>query len=363
MRKLKIMYLLFSFTVGGTEKLVTDICNEMSRIGHEVYLYIVNHYYSEDMLKGLSDDVKIQLQNRIPGQESIVKTILRIECFVKEQHIEIIHCNSLDSPELLALTRLLQPKIKVVYTIHDVRQWSQLNKLRSVYRNILCQRIIAISESVKQDIIFSGARASKVSVVYNAIDLSKFRPQEGKKHHDYIRIGNVARIVPDKKGQDILIKAVAMVREKYPQICCIFAGDADKSHQKSLEELKDAAIKLGVDDCVKFIGEITDVPEFLRTLDIFVLPSRFEGFGLSLVEAMAMRIPCIASNLNGPAEIIGNEERGLLFPSGDADALAKKLVYAIEHEAEMAKIAEIATNYVTEHFDIRNMCKELVRLY
>lgn len=360
---MKIMYLLFSFTVGGTEKLVTDICNEMSRQGHKIYLYIVNRYYSDEMLKGLSCDVEVQLQNRIPGQESIIKTMLRIERFVKAKQIEIIHCNSFDSPELLLLTRIIKPKAKIIYTVHDVRQWSRLNKLRSTYRNILCNRIIAISESVKQDIISYGAKASKVSVVYNAIDTTKFRSQKRKRNQDCIRIGNVARIVPYKKGQDILIKAVAKVRKQYPHIICIFAGDADETHQKDFEELKNLAVKLGVENCVKFIGSITDVPRLLRTLDIFILPSRFEGFGISLIEAMAMGIPSIASNLNGPSEIIGDEERGLLFPSEDVDTLAEKIVYAIEHKAETMKTAEIATSYVIEHFDIRNMCKELVRLY
>lgn len=77
------MYLLFSFTVGGTEKLVTDICNEMSKRGHGVFLYIVNRYYSEDMLKGLNSHVTVKLQNRAPGQENIIKTMRKIERFVK----------------------------------------------------------------------------------------------------------------------------------------------------------------------------------------------------------------------------------------------------------------------------------------
>lgn len=367
------MYLLFSFTVGGTEKLVTNICNEMNRQGQKVYLYIVNRYYSEDMLRGLVSGVKIQLQNRKPGHGNIIKVMWKIEQYVRQNQIEVIHCNSFDSPELLIFAKILHPSVRIVYTIHDVQQWNKLNKLRSMYRNLICSQIIAISKSVQHDIVSSGAKDSKVTVVYNAIDLEKFNRRNESQTNNKIKglasigdrdvfiIGNVARIMPNKKGQDILINAFAKVKVQYPQIKCIFAGGADVENLKEFEELKLIAAQF--EGCIEFLGTVTDIPCFLKEIDLFVLPSRFEGFGIALIEAMALGIPCIASNLDGPAEIIGKEERGLLFTSEDVNALAEKIVYALEHYDEMLKVAKSAEVYVRNHFDIKNICRQLLSLY
>lgn len=373
---MRIMYLLFSFTVGGTEKLVSDICNEMNRLGHTVFLYIVNQHYSKEMLMNIELNVKIELQNRAVGKESVTKTIRKIEQFVKNNRIEIIHCNSFDSPELLFLTKIFHPTVKVIYTIHDVHQWCNLNRVRSVYRNLICTKIIAISDCVKRDIIKSGARLNKTIVVYNAINLTKFEKRAIEKKftgltcfessynkENLFVIGNVARIVPPKKGQDILVNAIAQVKEKYPQIRCIFAGEIPKEQQKELDDLKKLVKELNLKDEVQFAGNITDVPGFLSKLDLFILPSRFEGFGISLIEAMAMGIPCIASALDGPAEIVGKQERGLLFPPGNVDILAQKIEYAIEHYDEMLKAADVATKYVVNNFDIQDMCKQLEIIY
>lgn len=80
-----------------------------------------------------------------------------------------------------------------------------------------------------------------------------------------------------------------------------------------------------MEENVKFLGNVDNIPEFLNKIDICVVPSRSEGFGLALVEAMAMGVPCIASNIAGPREIISRTELGKLFESNDSDDLANKL--------------------------------------
>ena len=370
---MKIMYLLFSFTVGGTEKLVSDICNEMICQGQKVYLYIVNDYYSEDMLANLSDKIHVTLQKRKIGNENIFKTMQKIARFVNKERIDVVHCNSFDSPELLLIAKALNPKLKVLYTVHDIGQYCTLNKMRVVYRNIICNNIIAISNSVEIDIISNGAKRTLVNRVYNAIDLSKYLPDfvnnrtatMNKKAFamDNVVVGNVARIFPDKKGQDILIRAISKVAQKYPNIKCVFAGAADKEHEKNLVQLKGLVYDLGLNDNVEFLGNVTDIPEFLSTIEIFVLPSRFEGFGISLIEAMAMGVPCIASNIDGPAEIIGDNEHGYLFAGGNVDELAERLVYVIEHYSKEKSRAIQNIDYVTQRFDISIMCDKLLELY
>ena len=361
---MKIMYLVFSFTVGGTERLVADICNEMVNEGHSVCLCVVNDLYDQQLLQSLSQDVQILLLNRKPQGGGKLNLLIKIASFIKKNKIDVVHCNAFDTPELLLLT-LIGRKPKIVHTVHGLGQYKKLNKLRATYRNIVCDTIIAISDSVKEDIVLHGAWEQKVAVVYNAIKLSKFT-QSGKRQFDKnnIVIGNVARINLSQKGQDILIKAIGLLKDRY-NITCYFAGAADSSHKEELEQLKKlAADAVRGSACeIVFLGNVEDIPGFLKGIDLFVLPSRLEGFGISLIEALYMGIPCISSDINGPHEIIGDNERGDLFEQGNPYDLAEKLAVAIETYSEKKEKAAGAAAYVKENFDIQEMCRHLLNIY
>ena len=360
---MKLMYLLFSFTTGGTERLVGDICNQMADNGHEVHLYVVNKHYDEPMLRCLDDRVRVTLQNRPVGGDKL-KTVWTVTRYIRQNRIEVVHCNSFDAPELLVLKKLLFPSVHIVHTVHDVGQYAQLPKWKVVLRNWLCDRFVAISDCVKRDIVACGAREDKAVTVYNAINVDRFFYRERETDLSVqIRIGNVARIMPEKKGQDVLIRAVAQLRQQYPQLRCLFAGEPDRAHRESLTRLQDLARELGVEDRVTFLGNVEDVPAFLAGLDIFVLPSRYEGFGISLIEAMATGLPCIASRLDGPEEILEDSRYGMLFESGNEKELANRIAAMLAAYPAWQKTAREAAQMVRQRYDIRNMCGELLRVY
>lgn len=360
---MKIMYLVYSFTTGGTEKLVTDICNQMCK-NNQVYLYVVNRHYSEEMLKLIDSKVVIELENRKIGCKNIFKTMNNISKFIRKNNIEIVHCNSLNAPELLFITKLINPKIKVFYTIHGLEQYKLLNYIKKLYRNIICKNIIAISNAVKNDIINSGACKKKTLTVYNAINTSNFSEINKKKFNiNEPVIGNIARIVPEIKGQDTLIEAVKILKKDYPNIKCYFAGSTALGQEEKLIKLKEKVNSSNLQENIKFTGNIVDVKKFLEKVDIFVLPSIKEGFGIALIEAMSMGIPVISSNAAGPAEIILNEQCGKIFNTCDANDLAikiKELInnYNIEKEKAMEKVSDIKQKY-----DIASMCNELEKIY
>ncbi len=225
-------------------------------------------------------------------------------------------------------------------------------------RNALCRRFVAISNCVREDIVANGAAKNKVRVVYNAIDLTRFEPRP-RKADGTIRIAQVARIMPEKKGQDLLLAAMEKLHGRYPQLHCYFAGAADDAHQQALEQLKDQTEKCNLSECVTFLGNVEDVPGLLATIDLFVLPSRYEGFGISLIEAMAMGIPCVASHLDGPAEVLRSGKYGTLFTPDDCDDLVEKLTDAIKYLPEKQEIARKAQIYVNETYSIVTMCDQL----
>lgn len=361
---MRIMYLLFSFTTGGTERLIADICNEMIKQNEQVYLYIVNDLYSDSLLKSLEKDVNVYLQKRPVGRGHRGKTILEITKYIKRNKIDVIHCNSFNTPELLLLHDIAFKKVKIIYTIHGLEQYKTLNKVRVLYRNLICDKYIAVSESVKGEIIKYGAAAKKTVTVCNAIDFMKFHREEEKFFDkNNILIGNVARIDPKMKGQDVLIKAIAVIKDKYPAIRCLFAGEADAAHQQDYNKLIELSECLGIKNNISFLGNVEDIPEFLKQIDIFVLPSKYEGFGISLIEAMAMGVPCIASDINGPAEIIGKAIKGILFESGNETALSNSIQEMIEGYLKYYLNAQLNIKEINSRYDIKAMCIRLKECY
>lgn len=360
---MNILYLLFSFTTGGTERLVCDICNEMASRDHNVHLYVVNDLYTQSMLDALSPKVTVQLQKRPVGGGGKLQTLHQIASYIRKNKIDVVHCNSLDAPELLLLKPLMAPRAKVLYTIHGMHQIGALSKPKIMLRNLLCHRLIAISQCVREDMLAAGISQRKIVTIPNAVDFSKF-PAPSEKVFDPAApvIGNVARIHPQVKGQDILLQAIALLKEDFPGLRCVFAGAPAKNRPQDLEELTQLTKELALESHVRFVGNVEDVATFLAGIDIFALPSRSEGFGISLVEAMAMGIPCVASDLEGPAEVLEQGKYGRLFPSEDAPALAQALKDMIQnYPSHQARRQEII-NHVQQTYHIRHMCDQLEKI-
>lgn len=360
---MKIMHLLFSFTIGGTERLVSDICNEMVAKEHDVHLYIVNDLLSKELLATLNEKVHVCLQKRQPGGEKL-SVLWKIAQYVKKEQIEVIHCHSFDSPELLLLSKIMNPKVRIVQTIHGMGQYGELNKIKLIVRNCLCDAFIGISECVKQDIVLAGAPACKTHMIYNGIKSEKYSKAIYKIFDkEHVKVGCVARIMPSVKGQDILIKAVPIIVKKYSEIKVEFAGGIAKEEAAEYEKLQSYTAENGIQKNVDFLGSVSDVPSFLNTIDILVVPSRTEGFGLALVEAMAMGVPCIASDIEGPAEIVNNEKIGILFKSEDEKSLSEYIIKMIENYELYKKAAWNKRKYVLNKYGIETMCEKLTLLY
>lgn len=361
---MRILNLLFSFTVGGTERLVTDICNSLANKNNDVHLFVVNDLIDDVMIKRLDPHVHVVQYARPVGGEKI-KILFDLARYVKKWKIDVIHCNALNTPELLLIVKLANPTVKIIYTIHGMNQYCQLGKMKIIYRNLICNRIIAISESVKSDIIKAGANADKTIVVYNAIDFDRIRINDESRHifdKNNIVVGNIARFQPEVKGQDILYEAMRILIKKYPTIKCYFAGAPDQEHMQEYDIIKRRA-KKDYPDNMFFVGNVNNIVAFLSEIDLFVLPSRFEGFGLSLVEAMSMGVPCIASKLAGPEEVMEYGRRGHLFESGSSKKLADIIDYVVQNYPQEKELAKENSQYVRDKYNIDRMTQQLLEIY
>lgn len=359
---MNIAYIVFSFKVGGVEKLLIDILNEVSKdYNKNIYFIIINNDYDNHLIEQISNRVKVILLNREVGSGRI-KYILKFAKLILRSHIDVVHCQGIDSVKFALLAKMLKKNIKLLHTVHDTTIYSKLSEFDVKIDQIFVNKIIAISSAVKEEILMRNINSSKVEIVYNAIKLDKFR-FNGRKTLDVdsIVIGNVARLIPEKKGQDILIKAISELKESYPNIKCLLAGAPPVGKEENIDYLEKICEEYGVSDNVEILGNINDIPNFLKSIDIFIMPSRYDGFGIALIEAMAVGIPCIASDIDGPKEIIKNNEYGLLFKSKDYNDLSQKIEKTVDNYNEIDTIK--IRKYVSDNYEIEAMVQKLNALY
>ncbi len=170
-------------------------------------------------------------------------------------------------------------------------------------------------------------------------------------------IGTVGRLV-QIKGHEWLLKAAPRVLAEFPHATFVFLGEGPLLSQ--LEKLADG---LGISGRVLFLGARQDVPECLATFDLFAFPSLNEGMGRALIEAMAARLPVVATAVGGIPDIVVNGESGVLVPPKDALALADAVCGILRDPGKRRAYGEAAQRRVDERFDVEAMVRKIERLY
>lgn len=172
-------------------------------------------------------------------------------------------------------------------------------------------------------------------------------------------VGTVSRL-NDEKGIDILLNAFALLKKSIPSAHLLIVGDGS---QKA--DLQGLARQLGIGDAISWLGSRTweAAMEYMGLMDVVVVPSRFEGFGLTAVEAMACRKPVVASKVDGLAEVIKNGVNGYLIPAEDITALANALFDLLRDKNHMQAIGMAARQHVAEYYAYSQFRKRCLVLY
>lgn len=364
--KINIMFLIFSFNVGGIERLLIDLCNNMASKGHHIYLCIINDDYTEDIINELSPLVNILYLKRPIGSKKQLAYMQSLSKLISNYHIQILHCQGINCVLFSALAKLLNPHIKILNTVHDSGNYSSYSSLKIAIQNQVCSMTIAISNSVQKEILLRNINPLKVTTIYNAINTTKFQLFDNKKalplrDRNVINLCNVARFFPAKKGQDILVKAVEQLLPEYPAIHCYFAGEVFKGQECEYNKISEYLMEHKLTNNVSFCGSTNNIPDFLSKMDIFILPSRYEGFGISLIEAMSTGLPCIASKLQGPEEIINSPKLGLLFDPDNTNDLVLKIKEMINNYESFD--SKYISNNIKDRFSIESSVQKHLQLY
>jgi glycosyltransferase involved in cell wall biosynthesis len=253
----------------------------------------------------------------------------------------------------------------VVSTVHSsrIRSAEDREQLRRLTPHI--DQLIAVSHAMEHKIADEGRATVPVSVIYNGVDLERYEHQEpcctlrdeyGMEPGSQI-VGVVARLEPEK-GHPTLLEAWPLVLREVPDAYLLIVGEG--SRRTELERL---AADLRIAHRVVFTGRRDDVPAVTAALDVAVLPSYREAQGLTILEAMALSRPVVASNVGGIPEVIEDGVSGLLVPPHDAAALAAAIVRVLTDHPLADTLARAGHDMVHDRFCVELMVKAIEAIY
>jgi sugar transferase (PEP-CTERM/EpsH1 system associated) len=231
----------------------------------------------------------------------------------------------------------------------------------------LADRVLSVSCHLRDHhALRTGFPVRKISVIHNGVDTDLFRrrPEERVRTRaryglapDEFCIGMVGRLEPIKDMLTLLRAAAEFPVSLNWRVLIAGEGSELPVLQEFLRDRPEMRSR------ILFLGEIQDVPDFLNSLDVYVLPSLYEGMSNSLLEAMSSGLAVVASSVGGNTEVVVDGESGLLFPVGQSPALAKRLLM-LHHQAELRlRLGCQAMHRIKESFSFESMVREYDRMY
>jgi glycosyltransferase involved in cell wall biosynthesis len=232
-------------------------------------------------------------------------------------------------------------------------------------RSLLSRRVLAVSEGVRDTLLQYGYPENKIAIAYHGVDVERFSPspetrREWRRRHGIpetaVVVASTARLAREK-GMDRLIRAFNRLAGERSDLWLLMAGDGPLR-----EELERSVDATAARERVRFLGLVDDVSEILQASDLFVLPSDREGLSVSLTEAMATGLICIATNVSGSKEVLREGESGFLVEPNDQgvlDGLAKALALG---DPEKKRVSGMARSTILERFEKGKSIDNIFRL-
>jgi glycosyltransferase involved in cell wall biosynthesis len=291
------------------------------------------------------------------------RTVAQIRVLARELRAEILHPQGYKS-DVYAYASARGLRCGLVATSHN---WpSRLPKMQvyaALDRWLLRKfdRVVVMSEEVRQKLLRSGVDESKVCRIANGVDTDRFRAARPALRQELgitgPLIGYVGRLAPEKGGKTLL-HAAERVLESAPGACFVFVGDGPA--RRSWELL---ASDLGIRERVTFTGARSDMPEVYASVDLLVLPSQAEAMPMCLLEAMAAGKPVVASAVGSIPKIVSPEQTGLLVAPGNSDELAHSILRVLR-DYELARgLGSAARDAVVRRHSAQAMARAYREVY
>ena len=338
---MKIAHILWGFTSGGIETMLVDIIAEQVKEA-SVQVFVINNKIEQALINKLDARCKVHLFKRKKGSRNIFP-LLRLNWDLLLYNPDIIHYH------FTSLVKLIFCNKPQVITIHNAYSSSNdFDKYNAIY---------AISEAVKEDIRSKGFNATTIENGIRIRDILTRNQNsvEGRR----LRFVQIGRLYHPHKGQHIMLEAIRILVNEYntTNFSFDFIGDGESN-----EYLHELVGKYHLQQYVNFLGTKSRdyIYSHLKDYDLCFQPSISEGFGLTIAEAMAAKVPVVVSNIPGTMEVIDNGKYGFFFESENARSLADKIMEVLPQLGHLKHIDD-AWIFASQNYDISRTAKTYLK--
>jgi len=381
-RPYTIGYLMHgSRNIGGGEYLLASLIRGLRR---ETFHPVVFYACRNEIIGGLEAEgvrtVHVPLNRclisryrddvaRSPGAvlhflPAAFKDVLSLRRAIRSTGIDLLHPHD-NLSKLLGGVAASSMGVPTVAHCHDLLGTGWLDRMLLIAQRILMDRIIAVSGSVRDRFLHGGASPDQIRVIENGIDPARFEPGSSPLSRAdfsvpeaHTVIGVIGMFDP-VKGHVHLFEALRRLQARgLTELSCLVAGEG-----RLEADLKEYASAAGIEPMVRFLGYRRDIAGLLGLMDMVVMPSLRESFGLVALEAMAMEVPVIASRIGGLQEVVEHERTGVLVAPGDAVALADAIQRLTQDPGMRKKMGEAGRRRVENHFSILSTIRNTENLY
>jgi len=368
-----IVHVVYRFGVGGLENGIVNLVNGMPWRRWRHAIVALTDISAEFAQRIERQDVRCIALGKHPGH--LVRDYPRLYRLFKELGPAIVHTRNLAALEAVVPAWAAGVPVR----IHGEHGWDmqdpagkrqRYRAVRRFYRPFV-DRYVPLSRHLEDYLEQQvGIAPEKIAQIYNGVDTDRFRPSRGSRpaipgcpfgEPDHWLVGTVGRMEAIKDPLN-LARAFVRARQLEPAVAgrmrLVFVGDgALRSDVRQLLE------QAGVGDRVWFAGERADVPEIMRGLDCFVLPSLAEGVSNTILEAMASGLPVVATRVGGNSELIESGMTGTLVPPASSEALAQAMLGYCNDRSTARRHAKAAQRIVVDRYSLTRMVSDYVNVY
>jgi glycosyltransferase involved in cell wall biosynthesis len=359
------------FAVGGTERQFVYLAKSLDRSRFDIRVGCLSR--KGEFLKDI-EAINIPVSEYTITSLYSPRLLSRQWNFARDlrrEKVRLVHAYGF-YPNVFSIPAARAAGCITIASVRDTGVFTSQVKLKTITQKIACQLadcVIANSSAVRDWLVSLGIDNDHIRVIPNGIALSRYtgRPtsfpirREMGIDETSPLVAVVSRLNP-AKGVDYFLKAAVTVARQFPAARFLIVGSSyfDPSYKPSLEKL---AIELGLQDRVAFMGERNDVPEILQEATVSVLPSLSEGLSNSLLEAMAARLPVIATNVGGNPEIVQDGKTGFLVPARDPNALSEAMSRVLASPELGVQLGQAGYERVARNFSLASTVRQTEDLY
>lgn len=354
-QKITIVHVIFSLTYGGAENQVIQLLNGLSKQHLKKILVTFQHVDSSFSRELDPEIMSFNMNLRRWGQ---IRCIFKLYRLFRRFNTDVVHAHLFHTSLYTAIAARLAGVPVVLTTEHGEFLWKKAihHTIEKLVISPLVDMRVAVSKDIQNIRIKSrDVPKHKIKVIPNCVKVPK-KPEKYKARKR-LRIGTVGRLVPAKDYRTLIMAFNTLIKDRM-NCDLIFVGDGPEQ-----SELKSMVQDLGISEYVTFLGFQAEINSLLSEFDIFILSSIREGIPVSMLEAMAMRVPVVVTNVGGIPEVIENSVDGILVESQNPEMIANALRKLGNDSSLRRKMGEAGYKKVKSLFSREAICRQYEQLY